>query len=85
MRYKLSKFYENHAKDTPLRGVYIPHFNKISVKISLLLKKRSYTLTVAPIGVEFRNSQPKPLKLRRGLRPFLRRGLGPHLTQTRLG
>ena len=33
----------------PLRGVYIPHFDQISVKISVL---GSYTLTVAPMGVK---------------------------------
>jgi len=34
--YKLCKFYENHARGTPLRGVYIPHFDQISVKILVL-------------------------------------------------
>jgi len=34
--YKLCKFYENCGRGTPLRGVYIPHFDKISVKISVL-------------------------------------------------
>jgi len=33
-----------------LRGVYIPHFDQISVKISVF---GSYTLTVAPMGVKF--------------------------------
>jgi len=33
-----------------MRGVYIPHFDQISVKISVL---GSYTLTVAPMGVKF--------------------------------
>ena len=36
MRYKFCKFYENRARDTPLRGVYIPHFDQISLKISVL-------------------------------------------------
>ena len=36
MRYKLCKFCENRARDTPLRGVYIPHFGQIWVKISIL-------------------------------------------------
>ena len=38
MRYKLCKFCENRAGewDTPLRGVYIPHFGQIWVKISIL-------------------------------------------------
>jgi len=35
MRYKLCKFCENRARDTPLRGVYIPHFGQIWVKISM--------------------------------------------------
>jgi len=35
--YKLYIFCENRARDTPLRGVYIPHFDQISVlKISVL-------------------------------------------------
>ena len=36
MRYKLCKFCENRARDTPLQGVYIPHFGKIWVKFSIL-------------------------------------------------
>ena len=47
MWYKLCKFCENCARDTPLRGVYISHFYQISVKISAL---GSYTLMIAPIG-----------------------------------
>jgi len=31
--YKLCKFYDNRARATPLIGVYIPHFDEISVKI----------------------------------------------------
>jgi len=34
----------------PLRGVYIPHFGQISIKISVL---GSYTLIIAPMGVKF--------------------------------
>jgi len=34
--YKHCKLYKNRARDTPLRGVYIPHFDQISVKISVL-------------------------------------------------
>jgi len=34
--YKLCKFYENRARGTPLRGLYIPHFDQISVIISVL-------------------------------------------------
>ena len=50
MWYTLCKFYDNRARDTPLRGVYIPHFGQIWVKISIL---GSYTLVVAPMGVKF--------------------------------
>ena len=51
MRYKLCKFRENHARDTPLQSVYIPKFGKISVKFSVI--SGSYTLIVAPMGVKF--------------------------------
>jgi len=34
--YKLCKFYENRARDTPLWCVSIPYFDEISVKISVL-------------------------------------------------
>jgi len=47
MGYKFCKFCENRAMDTQLRGVYIPHFDEISVKMSVL---GSYTLIVAPMG-----------------------------------
>jgi len=50
MGYKLCKFCENRTRDTPLWGVYIPHFCEISVKTSIL---GSYTLVVAPMGVKF--------------------------------
>ena len=36
MWFKLCKFCENRARDTPLRGVYIPDFGQIWVKISIL-------------------------------------------------
>jgi len=36
MWYELCKFCENRARDTPLRGVYIPHFDQISAKVSVL-------------------------------------------------
>jgi len=48
--YKRCKFCENRARDTPLRGVYIPNFDQISVKLSVL---GSYTLIIAPMGVKF--------------------------------
>jgi len=48
--YKLCIFYENRARNAPLRGVYMRHFDQISVKISVL---GSYTLIVAPMGVKF--------------------------------
>jgi len=34
MGYKLDKFCENRTRDMPLRGVNIPHFGQIGVKIS---------------------------------------------------
>jgi len=50
MRYKFCKFCENCARSTPLRGVYIPHFDHISVKISVF---GVLYLTVPPMGVKF--------------------------------
>jgi len=50
MGYRLCKFFENCARATPLWGIYIPHFDQISLKISVLW---SYTLIVAPMGVKF--------------------------------
>ena len=35
-RYKSSKFSENRARGTPLRGVNCPSFGKVSVKILVL-------------------------------------------------
>jgi len=55
--YKLSKFCKNRARDTPLWGVYIPHFDQISVNISDL---GSYTLIVAPKGVKFGMEEGMP-------------------------
>ena len=43
-------FYENRARDTPLWGIYIPHFDQMSVKISVW---GSHTLIVAQTGVKF--------------------------------
>ena len=34
--YKLCKFCKNLARDTPLQGVYSPHFGQILIKISVL-------------------------------------------------
>jgi len=34
--YKFCKFCKNRARDTPLQGVYIPHFGQILVKILVL-------------------------------------------------
>jgi len=34
--YKFCKFCENSARDMPLWGIYIPHFDQISVKFSVL-------------------------------------------------
>ena len=69
---------------------YIPISKPIHFWFSqnyLLFKgyKVSYNRKCPTLPVQFRNSQPQPLKLGRGSAPFLGRGLGPHLTQTRLG
>jgi len=60
----------------PMRGVYIQHFDQISVKISVL---GSYTLTVAPMGVKFgtqEKCQISPLSVQcvalRGEKPQIR-------------
>jgi len=50
MGYKLCKFCENRAGDTPLWGIYIPHFGQILVKISVF---GVLHLVVAPMGVKF--------------------------------
>ena len=47
--------------------------------------KVRYNRKCLTLPVQFRNSQPKPLKLGRGSTPFWRGGLGPHLTQIRMG
>ena len=54
MGYKLSKFCENRERDTSLWGVHIPHFDQISVKISLL-----GVLCPALMGVKFGNLRAK--------------------------
>jgi len=46
-KYKFSKFREKRPRHTPLWGVYIPNFGKISVKIAVF---GSYILTLAPMG-----------------------------------
>jgi len=42
-----------------VRGVYIPHFDHIPVKTSVL---GSYTLTVAPMGVKSHRCNVSPLR-----------------------
>ena len=76
MRYKLCKFGENCARDTPLRGVYIPHFRQIWVKISirgptpLSLHRWGWNLAwrrvpnFTPIGATCRPCRAKNLKAR---------------------
>jgi len=44
--YKVCIFSVNRARDTPLRGVYIPHFDQISVKFQFC---GPYTFIVAPL------------------------------------
>jgi len=44
-RYKFGEIRENCARDTPLRGVYIPHFDQISVKTSVLGVLHPYCCT----------------------------------------
>jgi len=66
--YKLCKFCDNHGRDTLLRGVYILHFDQISVKISVL---GSYTLIVAPMGVKYGTEErTKGLLLRAKFHPI---------------
>jgi len=48
--YKLCKFYENRARDTPLRGVYMHVLVKSEYKFQFL---GYYTLVVAPMEVKF--------------------------------
>jgi len=55
MWYKLCKFCENRARDTPMRGVYVPHFGQILVKNFSF--GGPYTLVVAPLGVKFGTEQ----------------------------
>jgi len=50
MGYNLCKFCENGTSDTPMRGVYIPHFVKSQQKFKFW---GSYTLIVAPMGGKF--------------------------------
>jgi len=49
--YKLCKFCENRIRNTLLRGVYIPHFDQISVKKFQFWG--SYALILAPMEVKF--------------------------------
>jgi len=66
--YKLCKCRENHARDTPLRGVYVPNFGQISVRISVL---GVLYLTVAPMGVKFGTEE-------RTFNPHLHAKFHPH-------
>jgi len=47
---KIGKFGEDRARDTPMRGVYIPKLGKMSVKFSVL--GGFYTLIVPPMGMK---------------------------------
>jgi len=57
MGYKLCEFCENRARDTSLRGVYISHFDQISVKITVQ--------GVTPVGRKSSKSASEYLKYRR--------------------
>jgi len=53
---KLRKFYENRARDTPLRGVYIQHFDQISKNFSfgvLYPKHCTDGVEIARMGLKF--------------------------------
>jgi len=54
--YNVWKFGENGERDTPLRGVYIPHFDHISVKIAVLGVQYPYCRTN---GVKFGKWDPR--------------------------
>jgi len=69
MRYKLCKFYENRARDTPLRGrLYSTFRSNLSKNFNL----GSYTLVVAPMEVKFGTEEGT-------LGPLLRAKFHPHL------
>jgi len=50
--YKVCKFRENRLRNTPLQGIYIPKFGKISVKFSVLGILYDYTLITASMEGE---------------------------------
>jgi len=66
-RYKFCKIRENRARDTPLRGIYIPHFDQISLKISVLGVLYPYRCTdggeIWHGGGDFRSSPPPPCQI----------------------
>ena len=59
MGYKFCKFCENRLRDTPLRGVYIPHFGQIWVKISVFGVLHPCRFTIgAKFGMKVPSSMP---------------------------
>jgi len=63
MRYKLCKFCENRARDTPLMGVYIPHFGQIWVKISTPLSLHRWGWNLARSPHPWQISPPSMLRV----------------------
>ena len=63
----------------PLRGVYIPHFDQISVKISVFGVLYTYR---APMGMRFGTEEGTTIDMGHwGIRPLCGEGeLGHHLT-----
>jgi len=79
-RYKLCKFYENRARGTALLDVYIPHFDQISVKISVsgVLNPNRCTdggemIEIWHEGGDLRSPPPRQIAL-----PSVQRGLKNH-------
>jgi len=61
--YKFCKSCENCARDTPLWGVYIPKFGKISLKFSVLVIVDSLHDNFLSIGATYQPCGAKKLKI----------------------
>ena len=61
--YKFCKFCENCGMNTPLLGVYIPHFDQISVNISGLCVCNYSSQTTGPISIKIILQQIERLTL----------------------